>query len=233
MKKTIFIVLICLLFTGCTNTTNHYKKISDIIVGLYRSPHFDIANLSENEIDLINNYLEKIRSESRLINIERFINYDISPIDEPNSSGVVIQNGKCFVNSEYIDFRPQEDYSQIEGEVIVICNGHIIFLSEENFPLTYEELIRDPKYNYEFLGYMELEDGYRFYYRSLYDNSGLSVTLIGREELREIMTDYVNLNDVEYKDMPVSWRIEIIVGLSLIVVLIIVIIINRKKNKES
>ena len=238
MKKGILLLIICLLVVGCSNQIRRYKNISDIVVGLYRSPEYDTKGLKANEILLIDEFFENLRSDNRLINIERFINYEDPKVADSNSPGVVIQNDDCHIDSNYLVFGELSDYmnggltGSNDGELVVVCKGYMILLVRDDVAFSYYEIINNPRHNYRYLGYVELENGYKFIYRSLYDSSGLTVTISDKSELKEITAEFEPINNIEYNtSLPVNVgnvTIYIIVFLGVI----IGIVVGSKKIVE-
>ena len=238
MKKILIIILSCFVLTGCANQLIRYKGIADIIVGLYRSPIYDEKDLKANEKEIIDKLLEELKIPPQRINIENFINHNSTGINVSNSPGVFVENDICFVDVNYLNFNlnnfdtDSDDYTVVD-DVTLICKGFVIFLQRSDVVLNYEDLTQSPKYRYQFVGYVDLEDSYKFVYQSLYDRSGLSITIFDKENITNIVVEYVDIDKIEnILELPEAVNVLNIILYITGAILIIVLIIMKKKEKK-
>ena len=61
MKK-ILVIFLILLLCGCENKASYYKEVSDVVVDLFKDTSYLKGNLDENQIKLIDNYINSIKA---------------------------------------------------------------------------------------------------------------------------------------------------------------------------
>jgi len=231
MKKILIIFALSLLFlTGCASKElKRYERISNIIIGLYRSDVYDAADLDSDEVELIENHLSELKRDNPIVSIERLINRSSETrVNEPNSPEIIVKDGRCYVNFAELQFPVYDplDYAMEPG-IELICNGYSVYIYESDFGQPYNEIIRNPLFDYNYYGYKKVEEGYKFMYTSNYDGTGLSVYVITDD--KKVVDIEVVFERVERSSNPLWW----IIPISIIVLLSIGVVLFLMKRKSK
>jgi len=199
MKK-ILIVLFILFSAGCSNKLEHYQDFSNTVIGFYQEPYYDTEKFNMKENELLQNYLSTLTGIDLVIDLEQYMNKDKDYYtNEKNTDGVFIENGKCYIKYDDLEFRSidPEDPALENKYTKVVCNNYFVILFEEQFA-DYEDILNDQKYNYRYLGYVKNKNIYEFIYRSYYTGSGLVVEIhieddeiIDFEVIEKQISDYI------------------------------------------
>ncbi|MEG2322189.1 MAG: hypothetical protein RSB71_01690 [Bacilli bacterium] len=234
MKK--IIICIVLILTGCSasNKIIEYQNISQIIVKFYNTKEYDKTKVKENHQKVINDYLYELTTENVLIDLTKYeVKTDIYKTDKPNSNMVIVEDNKCYIHYNDLNFIDSEN-EEMEDYAVVVCNGYYINVIKDIVYNNYGNIINNPQHDYNYLGYMKNKDGYNFVYQSFYNGVGLVVNLKEeKKELIKITTTFEDVNNYELKTkVKKNNKIVIIIIITLLAGGIILIIKKVKDNND-
>ena len=195
MKKSLILLIVMSLLTGCGITKNdeYYKNVSDTVVSFYRNSNYKKSDFSSNDADVIEKYLSTLTHENQEIDITEYVNESTTKTLENDTKGVYKKNNKWFI--KYNDLKFVTD-SDIDTYTVVNCNSKTFTLFSSLFYPKYEETKNNRVYNYVYLGSQIEKNTKKYAYRSSYDGSGLIVTLeLKNKDIVNINTSYENVKN--------------------------------------
>lgn len=195
MKKSLILLIVMSLLTGCGITKNdeYYKNVSDTVVSFYRNSNYKKSDFSSNDADVIEKYLSTLTHENQEIDITEYVNESTTKTLENDTKGVYKKNNKWFI--KYNDLKFVTD-SDIDTYAVVNCNSKTFTLFSSLFYPKYEETKNNRVYNYVYLGSQIEKNTKKYAYRSSYDGSGLIVTLeLKNKDIVNINTSYENVKN--------------------------------------
>ncbi|MGN1269210.1 MAG: hypothetical protein ACI4U0_06970 [Candidatus Aphodocola sp.] len=195
MKKSLILLIVMSLLTGCGITKNdeYYKNVSDTVVSFYRNSNYKKSDFSSNDADVIEKYLSTLTHENQEIDITEYVNESTAKTLENDTKGVYKKNNKWFI--KYNDLKFVTD-SDIDTYAVVNCNSKTFTLFSSLFYPKYEETKNNRVYNYVYLGSQIEKNTKKYAYRSSYDGSGLIVTLeLKNKDIVNINTSYENVKN--------------------------------------
>lgn len=225
MMKKISLILFLLLLCGCGNVdVSEYEKVSKLALSTLKNESYEIDDLSDKQIKLLNNFKNDLLNP--VINISDFIVYDnYYKTNDKNTDGVFIENNSCYIRYNDIDFLGA---LADEGEPIarVVCNGYYTTLYHDSV-----KPIGDSMYdsNYRYLGYY-MDDGYNFCYRSYLDGSGLVIKINDKIDIEFMDVDGLKLKSDDSSDKS---YVRIVVGGVIFVVVFGVLMFIKKISLNS
>ncbi len=217
MKK--FLLIIFVLLTGCSSNLVKYKNISDAVIKYYQDDNYK-EELSKEELSLFNNYIADY--EKNIINLNNYlIKNDSFMTMEPNSTGVYVEDGICYIEEKNIIFHENQN-GHMEDVSILVCNGYYVTLLKDD---VYKENIIKDNVNYNFIGYYD-SDKYSFVYKDYSTGNNLIITIGDK-----INIELTNNDDIELKSITEFnyWMIIFI----LVLLSLVVIIIKKYKSNEG
>lgn len=195
MKKSLILLIVMSLLTGCGITKNdeYYKNVSDTVVSFYRNSNYKKSDFSSNDADVIEKYLSTLTHENQEIDITEYVNESTAKTLENDTKGVYKKNNKWFI--KYNDLKFVTD-SDIDTYAVVNCNSKTFTLFSSLFYPKYEETKNNRVYNYVYLGSQIEKNTKKYAYRSSYDGSSLIVTLeLKNKDIVNINTSYENVKN--------------------------------------
>lgn len=195
MKKSLILLIVMSLLTGCGITKNdeYYKNVSDTVVSFYRNSNYKKSDFSSNDADVIEKYLSTLTHKNQEIDITEYVNESTTKTLENDTKGVYKKNNKWFI--KYNDLKFVTD-SDIDTYAVVNCNSKTFTLFSSLFYPKYEETKNNRVYNYVYLGSQIEKNTKKYAYRSSYDGSSLIVTLeLKNKDIVNINTSYENVKN--------------------------------------
>ena len=215
------LLLIIIFLTGCSSTFDN-KQVSDAIIEYYQTGTYDSLKLSNSQYQKVEDYIAQV--DNIKINLNDFMIYDQEyKTNEENTTGVYIEDGVCYINSNDIDFIENSDESyEFDDNAKIVCNGYFTVLTKDTV-LALDNTNKIKQSSYRFLGYYE-ENGDNFVYRSYKNGTGLIVNISD-----EITLNFANVDNLTLQ--PIDGNSNLIIPIIIVFVGIGVLLI-RKKNKR-
>ena len=212
------LLLIIILWTGCSSTFDN-KQVSDAIIEYYQTGTYDSLKLSNSQYQKVEDYIAQV--DNIKINLNDFMIYDQEyKTNEENTTGVYIEDGVCYINSNDIDFIENSDESyEFDDNAKIVCNGYFTVLTKDTV-LALDNTNKIKQSSYRFLGYYE-ENGDNFVYRSYKNGTGLIVNISD-----EITLNFANVDNLTLQ--PIDGNSNLIIPIIIVFVGVGVLLIRKK-----
>ena len=212
------LLLIIIFLTGCSSTFDN-KQVSDAIIEYYQTGTYDILKLSNSQYQKVEDYIAQ--ADNIKINLNDFMIYDQEyKTNEENTTGVYIEDGVCYIDSNDIDFIENSDESyEFDDNAKIVCNGYFTVLTKDTV-LALDNTNKIKQSSYRFLGYYE-ENGDNFVYRSYKNGTGLIVNISD-----EITLNFANVDNLTLQ--PIDGNSNLIIPIIIVFVGIGVLLIRKK-----
>ncbi len=212
------LLLIIIFLTGCSSTFDN-KQVSDAIIEYYQTGTYDSLKLSNSQYQKVEDYIAQV--DNIKINLNDFMIYDQEyKTNEENTTGVYIEDGVCYINSNDIDFIENSDESyEFDDNAKIVCNGYFTVLTKDTV-LALDNTNKIKQSSYRFLGYYE-ENGDNFVYRSYKNGTGLIVNISD-----EITLNFANVDNLTLQ--PIDGNSNLIIPIIIVFVGIGVLLIRKK-----
>jgi len=210
-------------------------KLSEKIIEAHKVQEVDTKNLSKKEKTIFENFLNTQKRENRIINISKEVSFSKEDNSkEENTKGIYYENGEYFIKYTDLNFkRKQTDYS---ARICLNhqCNG----LLKSLFPVLYEDTHDNPKYTYLFKGKYNIEGDIKYYYKSIYDESGLIITYTtDKRKITDINLKYQdifynpnrNANNENSNNSNLAFQIIVSITIAGVLALVIIKIMGKFK----
>ena len=212
------LLLIIIFLTGCSSTFDN-KQVSDAIIEYYQTGTYDSLKLSNSQYQKVEDYIAQV--DNIKINLNDFMIYDQEyKTNEENTTGVYIEDGVCYIDSNDIDFIENSDESyEFDDNAKIVCNGYFTVLTKDTV-LALDNTNKIKQSSYRFLGYYE-ENGDNFVYRSYKNGTGLIVNISD-----EITLNFANVDNLTLQ--PIDGNSNLIIPIIIVFVGIGVLLIRKK-----
>ena len=212
------LLLIIIFLTGCSSTFDN-KQVSDAIIEYYQTGTYDSLKLSNSQYQKVEDYIAQ--ADNIKINLNDFMIYDQEyKTNEENTTGVYIEDGVCYINSNDIDFIENSDESyEFDDNAKIVCNGYFTVLTKDTV-LALDNTNKIKQSSYRFLGYYE-ENGDNFVYRSYKNGTGLIVNISD-----EITLNFTNVDNLTLQ--PIDGNSNLIIPIIIVFVGVGVLLIRKK-----
>lgn len=212
------LLLIIIFLTGCSSTFDN-KQVSDAIIEYYQTGTYDSLKLSNSQYQKVEDYIAQ--ADNIKINLNDFMIYDQEyKTNEENTTGVYIEDGVCYINSNDIDFIENSDESyEFDDNAKIVCNGYFTVLTKDTV-LALDNTNKIKQSSYRFLGYYE-ENGDNFVYRSYKNGTGLIVNISD-----EITLNFANVDNLTLQ--PIDGNSNLIIPIIIVFVGVGVLLIRKK-----
>ena len=212
------LLLIIIFLTGCSSTFDN-KQVSDAIIEYYQTGTYDSLKLSDSQYQKVEDYIAQV--DNIKINLNDFMIYDQEyKTNEENTTGVYIEDGVCYINSNDIDFIENSDESyEFDDNAKIVCNGYFTVLTKDTV-LALDNTNKIKQSSYRFLGYYE-ENGDNFVYRSYKNGTGLIVNISD-----EITLNFANVDNLTLQ--PIDGNSNLIIPIIIVFVGVGVLLIRKK-----
>ena len=212
------LLLIIIFLTGCSSTFDN-KQVSDAIIEYYQTGTYDSLKLSNSQYQKVEDYITQ--ADNIKINLNDFMIYDQEyKTNEENTTGVYIEDGVCYINSNDIDFIENSDESyEFDDNAKIVCNGYFTVLTKDTV-LALDNTNKIKQSSYRFLGYYE-ENGDNFVYRSYKNGTGLIVNISD-----EITLNFANVDNLTLQ--PIDGNSNLIIPIIIVFVGVGVLLIRKK-----
>ncbi len=212
------LLLIIIFLTGCSSTSDN-KQVSDAIIEYYQTGTYDSLKLSNSQYQKVEDYIAQ--ADNIKINLNDFMIYDQEyKTNEENTTGVYIEDGVCYINSNDIDFIENSDESyEFDDNAKIVCNGYFTVLTKDTV-LALDNTNKIKQSSYRFLGYYE-ENGDNFVYRSYKNGTGLIVNISD-----EITLNFANVDNLTLQ--PIDGNSNLIIPIIIVFVGVGVLLIRKK-----
>ena len=212
------LLLIIIFLTGCSSTFDN-KQVSDAIIEYYQTGTYDSLKLSNSQYQKVEDYIAQ--ADNIKINLNDFMIYDQEyKTNEENTTGVYIEDGVCYINSNDIDFIENSDESyEFDDNAKIVCNGYFTVLTKDTV-LALDNTNKIKQSSYRFLGYYE-ESGDNFVYRSYKNGTGLIVNISD-----EITLNFANVDNLTLQ--PIDGNSNLIIPIIIVFVGVGVLLIRKK-----
>ena len=212
------LLLIIIFLTGCSSTFDN-KQVSDAIIEYYQTGTYDSLKLSNSQYQKVEDYIAQ--ADNIKINLNDFMIYDQEyKTNEENTTGVYIEDGVCYIDSNDIDFIENSDESyEFDDNAKIVCNGYFTVLTKDTV-LALDNTNKIKQSSYRFLGYYE-ENGDNFVYRSYKNGTGLIVNISD-----EITLNFANVDNLTLQ--PIDGNSNLIIPIIIVFVGIGVLLIRKK-----
>ena len=212
------LLLIIIFLTGCSSTFDN-KQVSDAIIEYYQTGTYDSLKLSNSQYQKVEDYIAQV--DNIKINLNDFMIYDQEyKTNEENTTGVYIEDGVCYINSNDIDFIENSDESyEFDDNAKIVCNGYFTVLTKDTV-LALDNTNKIKQSDYRFLGYYE-ENGDNFVYRSYKNGTGLIVNISD-----EITLNFANVDNLTLQ--PIDGNSNLIIPIIIVFVGVGVLLIRKK-----
>lgn len=212
------LLLIIIFLTGCSSTFDN-KQVSDAIIEYYQTGTYDSLKLSNSQYQKVEDYIAQV--DNIKINLNDFMIYDQEyKTNEENTTGVYIEDGVCYINSNDIDFIENSDESyEFDDNAKIVCNGYFTVLTKDTV-LALDNTNKIKQSSYRFLGYYE-ENGDNFVYRSYKNGTGLIVNISD-----EITLNFANVDNLTLQ--PIDGNSNLIIPIIIVFVGVGVLLIRKK-----
>lgn len=232
MKKIIGLILILFLISGCSKE-NNFDKISEAIINFHTDINYDISELDEEDIKILNDFKEQEKRENKEINLSKLDMFnDYFKVNEDDSENVYTKDESYYIKYNDIPFK----YDNGNYYAIVVAGGYGLELNRNDYPILYEDT-NNANYKYKFVRSDFNDNEVNYYYRSYANGSMLTINYeLKDNKINEITLKYYKnfyLAEDEEKSSSNIFSILFIVS-PLIILIIFSIFISRKllKNKE-
>lgn len=212
------LLLIIIFLTGCSSTFDN-KQVSDAIIEYYQTGTYDSLKLSNSQYQKVEDYIAQ--ADNIKINLNDFMIYDQEyKTNEENTTGVYIEDGVCYIDSNDIDFIENSDESyEFDDNAKIVCNGYFTVLTKDTV-LALDNTNKIKQSSYRFLGYYE-ENGDNFVYRSYKNGTGLIVNISD-----EITLNFANVDNLTLQ--PIDGNSNLIIPIIIVFVGVGVLLIRKK-----
>ena len=212
------LLLIIIFLTGCSSTFDN-KQVSDAIIEYYQTGTYDSLKLSNSQYQKVEDYIAQ--ADNIKINLNDFMIYDQEyKTNEENTTGVYIEDGVCYIDSNDIDFIENSDESyEFDDNAKIVCNGYFTVLTKDTV-LALDNTNKIKQSDYRFLGYYE-ENGDNFVYRSYKNGTGLIVNISD-----EITLNFANVDNLTLQ--PIDGNSNLIIPIIIVFVGVGVLLIRKK-----
>lgn len=198
MKKYIFLILIVLLIGGCSKSIDKMTdELSEKVVEAHQVKKPSYFGLNKEEKELLEYFFDSQKEENKVISIDNSVAFsEESYTEDENTKGIYEIKGKYYI--KYQDLKWQKTYDNDDEYAVINLDGKQNALYKSLVPILYEDTKGVSKYNYEFVDTKKNEDTIKYYYKSIYDDSGLVIVYTLRDEkLYKIDTYY---QDIQFVD---------------------------------
>ncbi len=184
MKKKILLILllgISFMICGCASNIDSAQKMDDAVLSLLRNKTYETKGLSKNEINLINDFINKEKANNKIINLNLLSSYsDLDSEKNADSKGVYEENGIYYIRYSDIVFEKINDSGDSPDDYIyyattIYFNGRILNITKDIIPVLYDDTANNPKYLYTYRGTSTYNNAIVSYYNSLYDDTGMRI----------------------------------------------------------
>ena len=212
------LLLIIIFLTGCSSTFDN-KQVSDAIIEYYQTGTYDSLKLSNSQYQKVEDYIAQ--ADNIKINLNDFMIYDQEyKTNEENTTGVYIEDGVCYIDSNDIDFIENSDESyEFDDNAKIVCNGYFTVLTKDTV-LALDNTNKIKQSSYRFLGYYE-ENGDNFVYRSYKNGTALIVNISD-----EITLNFANVDNLTLQ--PIDGNSNLIIPIIIVFVGVGVLLIRKK-----
>ncbi len=203
------VIVLSLSFIGSlyNRDVKYYKNISDIVIGMYRSPEYDNSGISKEDKKYLESYLATLTHENHIVDLSKFME-GADSTSASNSPNVFIENNKCFIKYDDLNFvyeyNDEEDFEQGHNHgtsdqlIILNCMGKELLINNYDFYPEYNETLENPLYDYNFIGYTEEDNIFNSFYRSIYNGSTVILEIkLNNNDIESIEVRPVNINNYE------------------------------------
>jgi len=191
--KKYFIFLIPLFLTGCfSQTVPNYKNMADAIVNMYEGEMYNKKDFAKSDQKRLDEFYKDLQNP--IINLDSLVtDYDKVATDQADTYGTYIENDNCYIKYSNISFN-DGSYDTVGPHTYINCKGYSYYVKRIDIEL-YDDIINNQRYNYRYLGYVQVDNVYKFVYRSLYDQTGFVVTI----DDKNINTNVEKIENYELK----------------------------------
>ena len=198
MKKLLILCIGILFISGCSKSIDTMtENLSKVIVDANQVENPSSFGLNSEEKELLEDYFDSQARNRKIINIDNSVGFsEESYTKEPNTAGIFEKNGKHYI--KYNELKWKKTYDGDDEYAVINLDGLQSALYKSLVPLLYEETHGKSKYNYEFGESKEFDNLIKYYYKSIYDDSGFVIEYtIDDNKIVSIDTYY---QDVYYVD---------------------------------
>lgn len=197
MKK-ILLLLCLLLTTGCSKKIDTMTdELSEIIVNAHQVKEQSYYGLNKEEKELLDIYFYSQEKDNKVINIDNSVGFsDESYTEQANTKGLYELKGTHYIKYTDLEFIPTLDGD--DEYAVINLDGLQTALYKSLVPILYEDTKGVSKYNYEFKTSKKNKNIIKYYYKSIYDESGFVIEYTLKDDkLYSIDTYY---QDIYYVD---------------------------------
>jgi len=197
MKKIIGVILIILFISGCSKK-HDFDKMSDVIINFHSNLNYDISDMSESDIKLLNDFKASEATDNKVINLSKLPMFnDYFDTTEEDTEGVYENNGEYYIKYKDINFK------SINNEYIAVINagGKELEVNKKDYPILYYDTNND-NYKYKFIKKEKTDNEINYYYRSYKNSSMLTINYLLEDEVKInlIYSKYFNLEEDNQKN---------------------------------
>ena len=175
MKKISLLLLFVLLISGCSKSLDTMTdNLSQVIVDSNQVKNPSLSGLNKEEKSLLEDFFEMQKKDNKVISIDNSVYFsEESYTEEENTSAVYEKDGKYYIN--YKDIKWEKTPNGDDYYAIINLNGYQSALYKSLVPILYDETNGNSKYNYEFGKKVKTQNKVKYYYKSIYDDSGFVI----------------------------------------------------------
>ena len=187
MKKTVILLVLCIIFIACiilnkvyVPKSEYYRLVADTAANFFRSKDFDETKIKKKDIPALEEFLSHLTHENEVIDLDKYITKTSdNKTTEANTPGVYKESGKCYIKYKDLGFDfNDESEGYTEPTKKVVCDGYVTYLFFTDFYPSYKYIVNEPKYDFIFKEEKQGLSGQTYIYESSYDASILEIKLI-------------------------------------------------------
>ncbi len=202
-KLLIVLALILVILLGVnlfvsSNPISNGEKIADTVIGFYDDLYYDRNQFNQNEQEVLDLYVSKLMGGNYTINISDYIEQEgYEETTEPNSKGVYKIDNICYVDLDDLVFVDSSHLGEgaTDDQAIAICDGKLVAFWKAHYVFDYNEIRDNPVHDYRYVGYVETSDVVKYFYKSYYNSSVVSVNLFYEGDLKEVTVTNENISN--------------------------------------